>query len=64
MCVIRFAKVAKSDAAGTANVFPFSDQDCPENAFRTERAKKTGKVNQTLHMFLASLDNQTMELNL
>lgn len=44
--VIRFSKVAKSAGAGTAKVVPFtSNKDCPENAFRTERAKKTGKAN-------------------
>ncbi|VVA98079.1 unnamed protein product [Arabis nemorensis] len=43
---IRLAKVSKSAAAGTAKVFHFiSNQDRPDKAFTTERAKKTGKAN-------------------
>ncbi|AEE82662.1 ORTHRUS-like protein [Arabidopsis thaliana] len=38
--VIRYVKVAKTAGVGTANFFPFtSNQDGPENAFRTKRAK-------------------------
>ncbi|CAN8270248.1 unnamed protein product [Cochlearia groenlandica] len=43
---IRLAKVSKSAAAGTSKVFHFiSNQDRPDKAFTTERAKKTGKAN-------------------
>ncbi|CAH8386865.1 unnamed protein product [Eruca vesicaria subsp. sativa] len=43
---IRLAKISKSATAGTGKVFHFiSNQDRPEKAFTTERAKKTGKAN-------------------
>ncbi|ESQ46580.1 hypothetical protein EUTSA_v10000084mg [Eutrema salsugineum] len=46
VAAIRLAKVSKSAAAGTAKVFHFiSNQDRPEKAFTTDRAKKTGKAN-------------------
>ncbi|KAL0700930.1 hypothetical protein Bca4012_057052 [Brassica carinata] len=43
---IRLAKCSKSAGAGTGKVFHFiSNQDRPDKAFTTERAKKTGKAN-------------------
>lgn len=43
---IRLARVSKSAGAGTGKVFHFiSNQDRPDKAFTTERAKKTGKAN-------------------
>ena len=46
VAAIRLAKVSKSAAATTSKVFHFiSNQDRPDKAFTTERAKKTGKAN-------------------
>jgi len=46
VAAIRLAKVSKSAAASTSKVFHFiSNQDRPDKAFTTERAKKTGKAN-------------------
>ncbi|EOA33735.1 hypothetical protein CARUB_v10019928mg [Capsella rubella] len=43
---IRLARVSKSAAAGTSKVVHFvSNQDRPDKAYTTERAKKTGKAN-------------------